>query len=79
MAQGKVEACMQKLGYNFEDPTHLIEALNASGLPVSYHVMFYPASANNRLAVYGDSIMESKLCGRWVQSTLTKGKRPCPI
>lgn len=64
-AKTKLQLCQAKIGYKFKDQMICLEALNASA--------WIPR--NDRLAIYGDKIIESHLIRTiWYDTGKAKGK-----
>ena len=70
----RITRCEAIIGYVFKSKALCIEALNAAG-DIIFRVdgVPYRLPKNNRLAVYGDSVAASYLCGLWLERELTTG------
>lgn len=69
----KVEAVEAIIGYHFEDPPILWEALQAAGSGVQSAGTRRFAEGNKRLAVLGDAILGVALMDDWYATNESRG------
>jgi hypothetical protein len=70
----KVARCMEILGYDFNNPFLLVEALNMSGSPLEYNGRVYTIRKNQIFAVHGDGIMRPALSRQFCMKDLPTAK-----
>ncbi len=70
----KVQAAMTIIGYTFNDPLIVWEALNAAGSNVMRAGGRVFLDGNKRLALLGDSILKSALLDDWYIIGQTRGE-----
>jgi hypothetical protein len=70
----KVSLCESILDYTFTNRTLCAEALNTSGTLLVWENASQALPRNQRIAIYGDSVIRAQLCRQWWHATnLTKG------
>jgi hypothetical protein len=68
-----VKKCEDIIGYEFNDPHVLWEALQLAGSGVSITGMRIVQNGNKRLAVLGDLALDIVLCKKWYDGGESRG------
>lgn len=68
-----VKKCENIIGYTFNDPHVLWEALQLAGSGVSSTGTRIVQDGNKRLAVLGDLVLEIVLCKKWYDDGKSRG------
>lgn len=68
-----VQRCESLISYTFKNKLLACEALQTSGYHVSWHGTHTPVPKNTRLAVFGDTALNTALCRLWYPKALDKG------
>jgi ribonuclease-3 len=61
----RVSTCETLIKYTFTDKLLLLQALNASGVPIHYAGEWRDVQKNNVLAILGDAYLDTILCRWW--------------
>jgi hypothetical protein len=69
----KVSLCESIIEYTFADRLLCAVALNTTGNMVLWDNQFRVVPKNQRLSVYGDSVVAASLCRKWFETDLAKG------
>lgn len=69
----KTHACEAAIGYKFQDPWLLWEALQADGSPVAHLGIPRYEAGNMRLAIVGDRILDLLLALHWYPTGQKRG------
>ncbi|KAF2832475.1 ribonuclease III [Ophiobolus disseminans] len=72
--EAQFSACEAIINYTFTDKLLLLQALNATSLPISYAGKTHAFQKNDALAVLGDTRMDAVLCRWWWDMTSPRVK-----
>lgn len=64
-AANKIAIAEAQLGYHFRDKVNCLKALQASGHALVWQGQFLKVDKNDRLAVFGDTVVKTILAEMW--------------
>lgn len=70
----KIARAEEALCYKFKDKLQCLEALQTSGLALTWQGEIRKIRKNENLAVFGDAIMKAQLCKNWYRSHQPKSE-----